>query len=1150
LGSDADFGVYQIQVPVKGFRQLTATSKIVQTDPSVSLAVHHFLQRVQRVADDPGSGLSYVPPLINLPAAWDLTTGSKVPTLRIGIIDSVFDLGHQDLVGNVAKANQVLTPGINHGTRVASIVGAQGNNGIGIAGVMWNANLYLYSASVAQNDLDHLDTMVALHSAMNDRVRIINLSTAFDCLSCSEDDVQSLHETDLFYQWYIDRYRQSNLDALWVFSAGNGGAFIAQSSPARLSVVQGNDNVVSVAAVDNKSHLMGFDASGKNIGLGPLCKPGGSDYGNQVTIAAPGVEIYSDVPGGGFSNGTILGIDTCDATGTSFAAPFVTGVAGLMLAANPALTASQLKATIRATAIHTGNLDPLGDEVLLLDASAAVKRAQALPVLNVSTPDCLPGLSCSGTQGAAFTFEGTGFSTSGAVRRFVQDPAGQQTELSPALSSDASGRLTWSMKTSCSTTVGTYLVSAVDSVTMLASNFTSEVVSLGACGTQPTITSVSASCSPANVVGGQSSTCTATVQGIGDFDPTVTWTASIGTITSSGLESGLYTAPSSSLGTVTIVAASKQDPSKSASTSVVVVAALPPPTGSFQAAGPEGATFFQALAVDQTSAGTVYASAFQYGLFKSSDGGVHWNSLNATQSPETIYDIKVSSRSGAIYIGSSDGHAYRSTDRGNTWTQLPSPTTLTSDNAVAQIALDPGSDDKIYVANKQGKYLSVDAGMTWSPLSPPTSCNGSIASDPATAGKVYSASGSAFCVSSDSGKTWAVNTLVLPSNTSIVRFVIAPTDSRRIYLVAAVGVASVGDYVYKSSDGGMTWMQILAGYSIGQLVVHSSSSDVVFANVSNGSTSGYFGLLTTTDGGQTWTQTNTPPLSGQAGGLVMIPGSSPSLLGSWGSHLWDSQDQGLTWVDADAGISATFGFAVTADPNEPSVVYYAAANGVGLFKTSNSGNVWSSVLLDSCYGISVDPFASTHLLASCGASTSNPVLSESLDGGVSWHTVSSQLPLPIFPESIVFDPSTKGTIYVGFPIGETNGGIGVAKSTNGGTSWAAIDNGLTGEALNVRAIAIDPRNSQTLLACTSAGVYRSTDGGANWLQQNPLVGVGPSTVSFDPNRANTVYLAAGGALYKSLDDGVTYAQVNLGRSDVELGSVVLVDPKTPDVDSW
>ena len=358
LGSIPEINLYQVQVLSEGFENLSNLINLAQQSSNVVFAIHHFLGNTATFPNDPGTDFSYAPDLINLPSAWDLTTGSK--NFSIAIVDQGFGPNHPDLRDNVIKQTPNAALLTNHGTRVASIVGAKGNNGIGIAGVMWNAILRLYSAGspTEPNALDQVLLGSLLLQAINDGSRVVNLSWAIECESnnCTQKEQQTLHEIDTFIQQFINIAKSKNKDILWVFAAGNKGVNVRNSSPAGLAP----SNVVSVSAVNNQKRLMD-SVLGK------------SNYGRDITVAAPGVDIYSDIVGGGFNNGTFAD----SASGTSFAAPHVTGVAGLMLSVNSNLTAEVLKVIIKYGASDTGHRDAEGNEVFLLDAFRAVQSAQA-----------------------------------------------------------------------------------------------------------------------------------------------------------------------------------------------------------------------------------------------------------------------------------------------------------------------------------------------------------------------------------------------------------------------------------------------------------------------------------------------------------------------------------------------------------------------------------------------------------------------------------------------------------------------------------------------------------------------------------------------------------------------------------------------------
>jgi photosystem II stability/assembly factor-like uncharacterized protein len=98
---------------------------------------------------------------------------------------------------------------------------------------------------------------------------------------------------------------------------------------------------------------------------------------------------------------------------------------------------------------------------------------------------------------------------------------------------------------------------------------------------------------------------------------------------------------------------------------------------------------------------------------------------------------------------------------------------------------------------------------------------------------------------------------------------------------------------------------------------------------------------------------------------------------------------------------------------------------------------------------------------------------KSNDGGASWTAINNGLSPSTYLNSLVIDPLTPATLYVG-------GAVGVFKSADGGASWTAANNGLPASA-NISSLAIDPQNPVTLyVGAAFAGIFKSTDGGATW----------------------------------------------------------------------
>ncbi len=159
------------------------------------------------------------------------------------------------------------------------------------------------------------------------------------------------------------------------------------------------------------------------------------------------------------------------------------------------------------------------------------------------------------------------------------------------------------------------------------------------------------------------------------------------------------------------------------------------------------------------------------------------------------------------------------------------------------------------------------------------------------------------------------------------------------------------------------------------------------------------------------------------------------------------------------------------------------------------------------------------------------------DGGSSWTPLTDQQP-SLAVGSIALDPENPQTIYVG--TGEEDfalnnyAGAGILKSTDGGASWIQLKGPFTGifgstspycGGAYVGSIAVDPSNSQIILAAAyyncsfNSGVYRSTNGGSSWTEVlgSPLSPYLVTSLLFDPTNGNNVYAAVGSSTSNTLD---------------------------------
>jgi subtilisin family serine protease len=220
----------------------------------------------------------------------------------------------EDTWGKTFVCSETNTPGndpmddYGHGTHVAGIIGAVGNNGIGISGVMWNALLMPVKVFNKEGQGSDADIVAGLEYAMNKGARIVNAS--FGGYGWSDTLFDAFQEA-------ADR------GVLVVASAGNDSNNNDLNPVYPASYIF--DNIISVAATDQDDKLVSFS----NVGI------------VSVDVAAPGVYIFSTVPTWLPDYQGYAYLDFYD--GTSMSAPHVAGLAGLLSTYYYNFTSSQIR---------------------------------------------------------------------------------------------------------------------------------------------------------------------------------------------------------------------------------------------------------------------------------------------------------------------------------------------------------------------------------------------------------------------------------------------------------------------------------------------------------------------------------------------------------------------------------------------------------------------------------------------------------------------------------------------------------------------------------------------------------------------------------------------------------------------------------------
>ena len=228
--------------------------------------------------------------------------------------------------------------------------------------------------------------------------------------------------------------------------------------------------------------------------------------------------------------------------------------------------------------------------------------------------------------------------------------------------------------------------------------------------------------------------------------------------------------------------------------------------------------------------------------------------------------------------------------------------------------------------------------------------------------------------------------------------------------------------------------------------------------------------------------------------------------------IFRSADGGQHWAAA-AGVLGTSFTDVAVANSDPRNVF--ASSVYGLFKSTDRGVTW----------FQVHPFASSAVAVSWtnadivySNSTGGPFRSS--DGGVTFGNVGSGLPSPASAVTVLaVDPQTPDTVYA-----SCGTSAGVYKSVDGGAHWTAANSGLT--STYYYAMIIDPSSNTTLYVGANSGVFKSTDGGASWTSITNTLPPSPScySLAISTGSAPTVFAGTNSGIYKTTNSGSSWTR--------------------------
>lgn len=592
-----------------------------------------------------------------------------------------------------------------------------------------------------------------------------------------------------------------------------------------------------------------------------------------------------------------------------------------------------------------------------------------------------------------------------------------------------------------------------------------------------------------------------------------------------------------------------------------------------------------AIDIDPTNSQIAFTAAESGGVFKTTNGGTSWSHL-AKLPPFRMVDVGISPRNTSIVLATAvndtktvnGGGIWRSTDGGATWQKPATATPPGCARASAwAIAFAPDSNS-VFVGTDCGIAVSRDSGATWTHISPDTTrANSPVYSLVAQAGGIVDVLGSnGHYRSSGNGAagTWSATNFQPGSNPTggggiaAQAIAVSPFEPNVIF---AVTPASGGYQVWESDDGGTNWsglnppangtnrppyihvhassngtqdLDVFFGDGVltqAQTCVgrptsglprcaqawgavgqdHTDPSDMAYATGNNCPIyqSGDFGLQTTTDCGQNWTTTGNGfvglnALQMYEATVQVHPDHLDVYYGTQDNQLWGSGDGGVSWPNV-IGNEGWFLEVPHATPSDVGQVVAGAVPGAVFLATAHfaSSGSWNNAPSSTSNPWVVDVGTYVQFGSATGGGNQ---LYLSTDTGTTWNPVANGVIPEGLPERArVAGPTANPTLFQ--PISGTTGTVirrmrnilGSATVSNPGIGLGSIDQFCDGQGTFRCPFAwgVAPSDPNRLIAAdSSTGQMKvSTNAGDNWNPDNQLTALVKNNGEFlFPSQAHAV----------------------------------------------
>jgi len=428
-------------------------------------------------------------------------------------------------------------------------------------------------------------------------------------------------------------------------------------------------------------------------------------------------------------------------------------------------------------------------------------------------------------------------------------------------------------------------------------------------------------------------------------------------------------------------------------------------------------------------------------LFKSTDSGETWSDLNISSGITSGNHIRclTNDQNGSIFMCVDSAGIYKSSDLGETWEHCSSK----PDNLQVLKIYEEG-DSILFGSVSDTIHTSMDGGITWTPS------QGKLSGGIIEAFVLHSPTdisvGNEFGVfrSTNAGETWIKKSSGMEVDINVRSFDVSQSNPGILY-------ASFGNWflynLYKSSDTGRSWRKIPEIEGVHDISIDENNPDIIYILEGNR------GFKKSTNGGFTWERL----APGYAWFFKRIRDSLWLCYyntDTWFSFLKTSTDGGNNWTDLLIDLVESNPIAMDINPRNTDIIYYLGyCNGPAVvFKSTNGGTNWEIVYVHDSYGnsIRVDPSNPENIYMGTDGG-----IFKSTNSGQTWGTISSDSCFELYI-------SKNGTIYAG-------GGQKIIISSDGGAHWEIYSEGLNSRVCR-NCIKVDETNNIVYVGTDKQGV--------------------------------------------------------------------------------